>query len=305
METVMAKKRPKKRARKKTRGKGPEKPLWTDPPKPSPGPDLDDLPPMHSMEKLLSMTRGPSRGPDPVAEAQDLMYEAWESPPRRALALARQALEVSEDCADAYCLLAQNAKSLREATELYHQGVAAGERALGARAFEEDVGHFWGLLETRPYMRARAGLASSLWTAGDEEEAVEHYRDMLRLNPGDNQGLRYVLLGCHLQMGAWDEAEKLYAAYEDDAMATWAYSRALLDFQREGDAASSRKALRRALEQNPHVPAYLLGKKRMPASLPGHHGFGDENEAILYVADHETAWEIVPGALEWIRGATS
>ena len=79
--------------------------------------------------------------------------------------------------------------------------MAAGERALGAQAFEEDVGHFWGLLETRPYMRARAGLAASLWTAGDEVEAVEHYQDMLRLNPGDNQGHRYVLLGCLLQMG--------------------------------------------------------------------------------------------------------
>ena len=115
----MAKKRPKKRARKKTRGKGPEVPLWTDPPKASPRQSLDDLPPMHSMERLLSMMRGSRRGSDPVAEAQDLIYEAWESPPRRALALAREALEVSEDCADAYCLLAKNARSLREAMELY------------------------------------------------------------------------------------------------------------------------------------------------------------------------------------------
>jgi hypothetical protein len=30
--------------------------------------------------------------------------------------------------------------------------VAAGERSLGPKAFEEDAGHFWGILETRPYM---------------------------------------------------------------------------------------------------------------------------------------------------------
>lgn len=301
----MAKKRPKKKARKKTRDKGPAKPLWTDPAKASPRSNPDDPPPMPSMERLLAMTRGPGRGPDPVAEAQDLIYEAWESPPRRALALAREALEVSDDCADAHCLLAQNATSLREATELYRQGVTAGERAIGAHAFEEDVGHFWGLLETRPYMRARAGLAASLWTAGDEAEAVEHYRDMLRLNPGDNQGLRYVLLGCLLQMGAWDEAEKLYAEYEDDAMATWPYSRVLLDFQRDGDTPTARTALRQAQARNAHVPAYLLREQALPSTLPDYHGFGDENEAIHYVADHLPAWVAVAGALDWLRGTTS
>jgi tetratricopeptide repeat protein len=44
-----------------------------------------------------------------------------------------------------------------------------------------------------PYMRARLGLAHSLWTAGRRDEAVQHLQDMLRLNPGDNQGVRYTL----------------------------------------------------------------------------------------------------------------
>ena len=298
----MAKKRPRKKAKRKAPGK--RKPRRTEPPASS-EPPHDDLPPLHSMERLLAMTRGPATGPDPLIDAQDLIYEAWESPPRRATALAKQALEISEDCADAYCILARSAKSLAKATQLYRQGVAAGERAIGPQAFEEDVGHFWGLLETRPYMRARAGLAGALWTAGDEAEAVAHYQDMLRLNPGDNQGLRYVLLGCLLQMGAWGDAEKLYAAYEDDGMATWVYSRALLDFQRKGDSAAARKALSRARSTNPHVPAYLLGEAELPPTLPGYHGFGDENEAILYVAEHQPAWLIVPGALGWLRDAAS
>jgi tetratricopeptide (TPR) repeat protein len=243
--------------------------------------------------------------PDATARAQELIFQAWESPPPRALALARRALEVSADCADAYCILAQSARSLPEAIELYRQGVAAGERALGAEAFVTDVGHFWGLLETRPYMRARAGLAASLWAADARAEAVEHYRDMLRLNPGDNQGIRYVLLGCLLQTKAWAEAERLYAAHEDDPMATWAYARALLDFQRLGDAPAARKALSKALAANPHVPAYVLGKKKIPSTLPDYHGLGDENEAILYAADHQPAWGVVPGALAWMREATT
>src|SRR3546814_18004768 len=44
-----------------------------------------------------------------------------------------------------------------------------------------------------PYMRARAGLAITLWRLGDQQAAIDHYRAMLILNPNDNQGIRYLL----------------------------------------------------------------------------------------------------------------
>jgi hypothetical protein len=93
-----------------------------------------------------------------VDEAQQVMYDAWEAPTRKqAVALAKKALTISADCADAYNFLANEAtKSLEEAIELFTKGVEAGKRAIGTNAFEENIGYFWGLLETRPYMRARA-----------------------------------------------------------------------------------------------------------------------------------------------------
>ena len=124
------------------------------------------------------------------------MYRAFEeSNEKRRVRLAEQALEICPDCADAYVLLAENATSRKEALRLYQQGVAAGERALGTKAFQQDVGRFWGILETRPYMRRRLGLAHVLWSAGHRDEAVQHLQEMLRLNPGDNQGVRYTLAG--------------------------------------------------------------------------------------------------------------
>jgi tetratricopeptide (TPR) repeat protein len=129
-----------------------------------------------------------------IDDAQQIMYEAFdETSPRRQVALARKALEVSPDCADAYVLLAEYASTPAEQLELYEQGVAAGERALGDDGFQEYEGHFWGFLPTRPYMRAREGLANCLWEAGRREEAAEHCREMLRLNLNDNQGIRYRL----------------------------------------------------------------------------------------------------------------
>lgn len=157
-------------------------------------------------------------GRTPLEQAQDLMFKAWDATGAKRVKLARQALSISVDCADAYVLLAEEtAKTIQEAKRLYEQAVEAGERALGPEAFDEAVGHFWGILETRPYMRARSGLAWCLSQMGETQQAIAHYTDLLRLNPGDNQGNRYLLADLLLAIGDDEALKALLAEYEEDA----------------------------------------------------------------------------------------
>jgi tetratricopeptide (TPR) repeat protein len=255
------------------------------------GPDLD-APPETDLER-----------------AQDVMFDAWEQPGRRKrISLARKALELSADCADAYVLLAEEtAKSPEEARVLYEQGVAAGERALGEAFFREQAGDFWGILETRPYMRARAGLAEALWALGEQEAALTHFRELLRLNPGDNQGNRYRLLAALLETGGDQEATRLLGEYREEASAAWAYGRLLLAYRKGSADPTASRPLRRRLEQafqaNPFVPAYLLGVKRLPKAPPAYVGMGDEAEAQDYILTYAQAWLDTPGALDWLAEA--
>ena len=193
--------------------------------------------------------------------AQQLTYDAWDAATtKRRLALARQALEISPYCADAHVLLAEHAK-LGSDEELKHwrEGVAAGEAALGKQGFAELAGQFWGFLETRPYMRARLGLAMSLWRRGQREEALKHLHDMLQLNPNDNQGVRYILASFLVDLHLDENLAALLKQYETDGSAAWTYTTALLAFRREGDTASCRQRLAKALKSNQFVPRYLLG----------------------------------------------
>ncbi len=141
---------------------------------------------------------------------------------------------------------------------------------------------FWGILETRPYMRARQGLAAALWHLGEREAALGHLRDLLRLNPGDNQGLRYTLATWHLATRDDAALADLLGQYPDEGSATWAYTRAMAAFRRHGAGGPADAALREALTTNPFVPAYLLGRKPLPRRLPASVGFGDEDEAVAY-----------------------
>ena len=238
----------------------------------------------------------------PAERAQELIYKAWEPREKKErIQLAMQALKIWPDCADAYVILAEEAaETLEQARDWYEKGMKAAEKTLGPKVFEEEAGNFWILVETRPYMRAREGLADCLHLLGDCEAAIEHYRGMLRLNPNDNQGIRYRLLRCLLETRDLDGAEEFLSRFGDDDAAAWLFSRALLTFTREGNSQKARRQLARAIKANPHVPAYLLGEKQIPETLPHLASLGDENEAVDYAFDHRQIWVATRGALDWL-----
>jgi tetratricopeptide (TPR) repeat protein len=275
--------------------------------RPSPRrPESSDLPDRRAMEGVMQQfVAGLGGGPPPdtpLGRAQALMYQAFEErDDQRRIQLAKDALAISPDCADAYVLLAEHAPSRKETLRLYQQAVAAGERALGPDAFQQNVGHFWGILETRPYMRARLGLAHSLWMSGDRDEAVQHLQDMLRLNPGDNQGVRYTLAGFLLFLDRDDDLANLLEQYSDEGSAAWAYTRALLAFRRHGDTLEARQLLKKAKKANKHVPAYLLGQKHPPVEKPPYYSPGQESEALEYISGFLAGWKNTPGVIAWLR----
>ena len=62
--------------------------------------------------------------------------------------------------------------------------------------FETNAGHFWGLVETRPYMSARLALITAnlnLKTFGAVKTALEHSMELFRLCRRDNMGIRYLV----------------------------------------------------------------------------------------------------------------
>lgn len=214
------------------------------------------------------------------------------------------AMEESATCPDLDMLLyrAASAPAASETLALYEEAVAAGERAIGEKSFREWTGHFWRFPETRSYMRAKQALAECLWTAGRHEQAVEHFQDMLRLNPNDNQGIRWPLASYLVDLDRDADLGRLLENFDDDGSAVWAYSRALLAFRASGDAPGSRKLLRRASKTNPHVPVFLLGEKELPREYPHFFQPAGESGAITYAIEGRSAWRNTAGALTWMRG---
>ena len=234
-----------------------------------------------------------------LEQAQELAYDALEASGRLRIKLARKALSLSSDCADA-CIILGNASVTPEAAlEWYQRGVDGGARAIGAERLSE-ASNLWEQLEARPYMRARLALAQLLEETGRGDEAVDHYRELLRMNRDDNQGARYLLIRLLFEQRRDEEAGSLLAEYQDDMQAIWPYARALWTFRTQGDSNAAREALQEATRKNRHVIRYLLEPDTMPERAP-HFALGSKEEAAFAADELLDAFEQTDGALEWLQ----
>ena len=171
----------------------------------------------------------------PKSQSQNIIYDAWEiDDSNEKVRLAKKALQIYPYNADAYLILAQEtAESLQEQKVLLLQGLEAGEKSLGSNFMQNNMGNFWGIVSTRSYMRVKYTLAQCLWELGEKEEALTHMRELLKLNPNDNQGVRYLLTKYLLETNKLEECKVLLEEYKEDFSAFWLYNKALLDYKME------------------------------------------------------------------------
>jgi tetratricopeptide (TPR) repeat protein len=236
----------------------------------------------------------------PLDRAQDVVDDAYDAAGRHQMKLARQALALSADCADAWVILGDNAATIEEALERYEQGVAAGRRAIGDGAFDALAGQFWQHVETRPYMRAVSCLAATLFSMGRKAEALDLYRSLVTLNPRDNQGARYVLVPALLEVGLDAEAERWLDAYHEDVSPTWAYARALWTFRARGESPEATELLRHAMGAHPLVTDYLLDPDGMPMLVSDSFAVGSPDEAAAAAEEIREVFATTPEAMAWL-----
>ncbi|WP_449603022.1 SEC-C metal-binding domain-containing protein [Paenibacillus sp. Marseille-Q9583] len=237
----------------------------------------------------------------PKDQEQALLQKAMQTnSSNRRIQLAEAALEVYPDSPDAYLILAEEAENEADARAFLKAGMDAGERELGEAFFAENKGHFWGLHETRPYIRICKSYADSCWFSGNAEEAQKVLEHILELNPEDNTGARYLLTAAYLYTNKLKKTEKVLEKFGNDAAATVAYDRMVLEYKKNGITSQLKMLYRVARNVNKHVPDYLLGIKRLPHNLPDFVGMGDANEAIEYVIVHSRLWTSLPDLLKWM-----
>lgn len=253
------------------------------------GISLDDLSPMNLT---------------PEEQAEDLVSEAYELSPAKAKKNIEKALELNPNCIEAYEYLASIAKKAEKVLEMLNKGIAIGWEKFGGKFLKENKGVFWGIHETRPFMRCLYHKTEMLVLEGKTAEGVAIMEEMLELNDHDNQGVRFPLLSALIILGETEKFKKLNKTFADDKYsASILYSRALFAFKTEGDSANARKMLKEAFEKNPYVAKMLLDADT-PFTGVESYSLGTPEEAEVYLMYGIFAWYKTQGAIEWLWDTT-
>jgi tetratricopeptide (TPR) repeat protein len=241
---------------------------------------------------------------DPKWRAQQLAYDALETDdPIEALRLVTEAQELDPDCTDAQRLMVSlHPMDDDSRLRLMREVVDKAEQNLGEMFFAENMGHFWGVVETRPYMRAKLHLAELLCQQGRFDESITIYERILELNTRDNLGARSPLLGLYLAQNQPARAAALLDQYpgEEKLLASPAWGR-VLERWLAGAQAQAQAALSRARKVNPHAEPYVSGRKEIPAEGPSYFRPGDETDAQVCAIELALAWRAHPEFRKWLR----
>ncbi len=192
----------------------------------------------------------------------------------------------------------------KHARDLWQLSVVIGHMAFPPE-FEWGTDRLeWSMLDNRPFLRCLHGHALDCYEMVRTEEALGLFRELLSLNPNDNQGVRVMALEALFKLGRWQEAFDLTMRYPEDIMCETLYGRALALF-RLGDKRLGSIALKRAVETMPRVRAELLKEKhrRPRSSTPWGVAVGSAEEAYEYWMRWREMWKDADGALEWLRVA--
>ena len=239
----------------------------------------------------------------PEDEAQELAMDAREAPSKEvALELLRRAVTLDPKCCDALAQLAYlEYTTPAELIERLRAATHQEEARLGRDCFKENKGHFWGVQETRPFMRALFGQAEALAAAGQLLEATKLFSRLIQLNPGDNQGVRMALGPLMLQLGDTEGYRRLRNKFKKspDLPLLWCDA---LEAYLSGALGEAVLRVKKAHDANGYVLAYLKGHRKLPRHLPTSYQLGSPEQAILAAAHLLPAWGHYPFAVKWLEG---
>ena len=185
----------------------------------------------------------------------------------------------------------------RRALAACRQGVEIGEAAIPS-AYRGVIE--WGWLENRPFLRAAHGAVLCHLRLRQWHKALSLMEKTLAWNPGDNQGVRYLIGSAYLRAGRLDDARTFLAAGDNDYPPS-RYELALLLLSEDNFKAAA-TSLRLGFVENGYIAEMLCGMlDPLPMTVWHASNFAEPELARDYVLQYGDLWYRTPGAVAFVR----
>lgn len=221
----------------------------------------------------------------PFDEAYEILEEAqYTKNEKEAIKLAKKAYKKSSDCFDAILFQCDLEENVIKRMKLLNDGLEFEKNRLTNEKYfdKENIGHFYGIFETRPYIRGLSIKAEYLLEEGKLRQAANICKEVLRLNENDNLGIRYLLMAIYATLEEEKSMLDLYKKYPEEDLELLFPLFAI--YYKSGNDKKALEYLKRIDKCNSNFVKYFNGTiKQSKKVSSGYYSRGDSSEIFMYL----------------------
>lgn len=166
---------------------------------------------------------------------------------------------------------------------------------------EEYISSFYGVIETRPYIRLLHMIAARYHIMGCHKKAIEYFENIITLNENDNLGCRYSLMGLYAFFEDKEKMDKILEKYPEKSVAPCLFQAVL--YYKLGDYVTARKHLRNLYHLVPDFKKVFeddIDEEDLRSGAPAGYYKPYSLEEIAMLMDEQDELFYNESIIEWI-----
>lgn len=203
---------------------------------------------------------------------------------KQAMKLAKEAYQKYPECFDALLMQVDLEEDMFKRQDMLEEGLKKEKERLTKEGFfdKENIGKFYLIFETRPYIRGLYEKAMSFFMMGKNNKSVEVCKEILRLNKGDNLGARYLLMALYAMLENEKEIVKLLKKYPEENLEMLLPM--VIIYFKLGDDIKAKEYLKRVNKANKYLVDGFKGVLNDDEmELDDYYQPGEKSEVLMYL----------------------
>ena len=235
-------------------------------------------------------------------DAYELLEKAENAKSKaQAIKYAKEAYEKCPECFDAIIFQCDLEENGIKRMKLLDTGLKTEKNRLIKEKYfdKENIGHFYGIFETRPYIRGLVIKAEYLLEEGKLRQAESVCNEVLKLNANDNMGARYLLMAIYATLEEENDILKLYKKYPEEDIEMLFPLFAI--YYKNGNDKKAKEYLKRIDKCNQNFVKFFKGTiKESKKVSPGYYSRGDSSEIFMYLERYDYLLVTMPKLHEYV-----
>ena len=244
-----------------------------------------------------------------TAETTDDYLELAENANSKAQALkfAKKAVQLDQDNLDAKKMVEEiTTEHPYEMVGKYQKLIEYGKTVMDKKGYmnEDSIGDYWGISETRPFIRLYSSYLDLLVNCGMMRMATTVGEEIIRYNTNDNLGIRYILIHVYAYLEDEKSMLALYKKYDEHDESQMLLPISII-YYKLGDFEKAAEYLRRLTKTNKDTGRFIrafvndtLDKYASRMNPMGYQPFTIE-EFLVELHEHTYLFEVVPCYFDW------